>query len=551
MRRITLTVLILAAMFSSGSGKDLGAIKAFIDSKEEGSYYKIGNENLLSGNALPLFYKNRNYASAWSHQGVFSKNGFVLLNYIRQIDQQGLLPEDYHLQLIESHLLKLVYLFRPMSETEMMQIDVLLTDAFLLLGSHLYYGKVNPKKEGANWKIQRKDPDLRLDSILDMALAENSVTRELDLLAPGYRAYWIMKEELAFFLKLNDQIWPELISEKAIKPGDSNQIIPQIRERLIKLRYKLSDSVSSILDKELEIQVKLFQNDWGLNCDGVIGKSTFEMLNSLPYTLIGRLKVNMERYRWLPLPVSGKYIIVNIANFRLDMISGTDTLISMRVVVGKGARATPVFDDRLSYIVFSPTWTVPQTILKEDVYPQLLNGPEYLTTRKMILLRPDGSELPYEEIDWSTVSKDNFPYMVRQSPGSGNALGRVKFMFPNVYNVYLHDTPSKATFARDARDISSGCIRLEKPFDLALILLADQPEWTSDNIRKAMQRDTEQAVKLKVPIDVVITYLTAWSDGTDRIQFRKDVYNRDEVVLEALHQKQVVARETANPFGQK
>lgn len=251
------------------------------------------------------------------------------------------------------------------------------------------------------------------------------------------------------------------------------------------------------------------------------------------------------------MQVSGKYIIINIANFKLDMISGTDTLISMRVVVGKGARATPVFDDRLSYIVFSPTWTVPRTILKEDVFPQLLNGPEYLTKRKMVLLRPDGSELAYEEIDWSTVSKDNFPYMVRQSPGTGNALGKVKFMFPNEYNVYLHDTPSKANFARDARDVSSGCIRLEKPFDLAVILLADQPEWTSANIRKAMQQDTEQPVQLTIPVDVVITYLTAWSDGTDRIQFRKDVYRRDEVVLGALIQKQVVARETGNPVGQK
>ena len=541
----------LAATFSTGSGVNPVTIRDFIDNKEEGSYYKIDNEYLLSGNALPLFYKNRDFASAWSHQGVFSKNGFVLLNYIRHIDQQGLQPEDYHFKPIEDYFLSLLRRVRPMSEPEMMKVDVLLTDAFLLLGSHLYYGKVNPEIEGANWKMQRKDPDLRLDQELEMALSANDVGRALNMLAPGYRAYWIMQDELAFYLKLNDQLWPEILTAKPVRPGESSPLITQIRERLVRLRYKLSDTVSSIYDEELELQVKLFQDDWGLNSDGVIGKSTIEAINSLPNTLIGQLKVNMERYRWLPLRLSGKHIIINIANFRLDMISGTDTLLTMRVVVGKGARATPVFDDRLSYIVFSPTWTIPRTIFREDVYPELLKGPEYLETRSMILLRADGSELPYTDIDWSTVSKDNFPYIVRQSPGSGNALGRIKFMFPNSYNVYLHDTPSRGNFALDARALSSGCIRLEKPFDLALILLSDQPEWTPANIRKAMQQNKEQTVILKIPVDVVITYLTAWSDGKDRIQFRKDVYRRDELVLGALNQKQVVTQATGNPLGQK
>ena len=542
MRRIILAILLLAATFTTGSGEGLGAIRDFINNKEEGTYYKIDDEYLLSGSALSQFYKNRNYASAWSQQGVFSNNVFVLLNYIRQIDQQGLQPDDYHLHLIEDYMLSLLYLFRPMNETELMKVDVLLTDAFLLLGSHLYYGKVNPEKEGASWKMQRKDPDLPLDLKLEMALAANDVGMELNNLAPSYRAYWIMKDELAFFLKLNDQSWPEIHFEKAIRAGESHQVIKQIRERLIKLRYKLSDSTSSILDEELEIQVKIFQNDWGLNSDGVIGKSTFEVLNSLPFTLIGQLKVNMERYRWLPLQDSGIYIIINIANFKLDMISGLDTLISMRVQVGKGARATPVFDDRLSYIVFSPTWTVPQTILKEDVIPELLKGPEYLEKRKMTLLRADGSELNYKDIDWSTVTKDNFPYIIRQNPGSGNALGKIKFMFPNSYNVYLHDTPSKSYFALDARDVSSGCIRLEKPFDLAVILLTDQPEWSSARILNAMQQNTEQAVRLSIPVDVMITYITAWTDGNDRVQFRKDVYKRDGVVLGALNQNPGAAR---------
>jgi murein L,D-transpeptidase YcbB/YkuD len=419
----------------------------------------------------------------------------------------------------------------------MIKLDVLLTDAFLLLGSHLYYGKVDPEKEGANWKMQRKDPELRIDLKLVEALAANDVDSELNMLAPRYRSYWMMKEELAFFLELNEQLWPAILSDKAIRLGDSNQIVPKIRERLIKLRYQLSDSISITFDEELEKQLKMFQDDWGLNTDGVIGKTTLEDLNSLPYKLISQLKVNMERYRWLPLQITEKYIIVNIANFKLDLIVGIDTLISMRAIVGTEPRKTPVFNERISYIVFSPTWTLPQTILQDDVIPELLKGPEYLEKRNMKLLRYDGSELAYSDIDWSTISKDNFPYMVRQDPGPGNALGRVKFMFPNTYNVYIHDTPSKASFALDERAISSGCIRVEKPFDLAVLLLSDSPEWSPANILNAMQQDKEQTVKLKIPIDVVLTYLTAWTDGKDRIQFRKDIYLRDEMVLEALNQK--------------
>jgi murein L,D-transpeptidase YcbB/YkuD len=422
---------------------------------------------------------------------------------------------------------------------DMMKLDVLLSDAFMLLGSHLYYGKVDPEKEGADWKMQRKESDLRLDLKLEEALENNDVAKELNMLAPRYCSYWMMKNELAFFLELDEHSWPAIRCDLTIRPGESNPLIPVIRKRLIKLRYKLSDTISMISDVEFEKQLRIFQNDWGLNPDGVIGKTTLEVLNSAPGMLINKLKVNMERFRWLPLQLTEKYIIVNIANFELDLIKGADTLISMRAIVGKECRKTPVFNDRMTYIVFNPSWTVPPTILREDVIPELLKGPGYLEKNNMKLLRNDGSELAYNEIDWSKISIDNFPYIVRQNPGSANALGRVKFMFPNSDNVYIHDTPSRGYFAREDRAISSGCVRVEKPFDLAVLLLSDTPDWVSTRIRDAMQQDKEETVRLKMPVDVVLIYLTAWTDGRDRIQFRKDVYQIDENVLEALNQKPV------------
>lgn len=537
MKRICFITCILFAAIASGAGEPSGSIKQFIDNKAAGSCYKINNEYLLSGNVLSVFYVNRNYAPAWFNKNTFSNNGYILLDYIRQVNQQGLQPEDYHLLPIQAYVAKLLCFFIPIDTADIMKLDILLTDAFILLGSHLYYGKVDPEKEGVNWKMQRKDPELRLDLKLEDALASNDISNELNMLAPRYRAYWMMKEELAFFLDLNEQLWPAILSDISIKPGESNQLLPKIRERLIKLRYKLSDSISMTFDAELEKQLKMFQKDWGLNTDGVIGKATLEDLNSMPYKLISQLKVNMERFRWLPIQLSEKYIIINIANFKLDLIAGTDTLISMRAIVGKEPRKTPVFNEKITYIVFCPSWTIPQTILKNDVIPELLKGPEYLEKKNMKLLRHDGSELAYSDIDWSTISKTNFPYSVRQKPGPGNSLGQVKFMFPNTYDVYIHDTPSRELFSRDNRAFSSGCIRVENPFDLAVLLLSDTPEWSSANIRNAMQQDREQSVRLKIPVDVVLIYLTAWTDGTDRIQFRKDVYLRDEIVLGALKQK--------------
>jgi murein L,D-transpeptidase YcbB/YkuD len=535
MKRITFGALILLTTLASGEDKFKETIRQFIDNKPSDLFYKVDNECLLSGKDLALFYVNRIYAPAWFDCNTLDSNGYDLLEYIRNVDLHGLHPKDYHLVLIEAYAGKII-LCNQIDTCDMIKLDLLLTDAFMLLGSHLYYGKVDPDKEGANWKMQRKDPGLQLGMKLEEALACNNPGKSLDLLAPRYRSYWKMKEELAFFIKLNNHSWPAILYNITIKPGESNPLLPEIREKLIALRYPLTDSISMTFDEELEKQIKMFQSDWGLNKDGEIGKLTLEYLNSVPLKLINQLKVNMERFRWLPLQLTEKHIIINIANFKLDLIEGTDTLISMRAIVGKEYRETPVFNERLTYIVFSPSWTVPPTILENDVIPELKKGSEYMDKKNMKLLRPDGSELTYNDIDWSKISKTNFPYMVRQGPGPGNALGKVKFMFPNTYSVYIHDTPSRGSFARDNRAISSGCVRVEKPFDLAVLLLSDSPEWSPTNILDAMQKDKEQTVRLKLPVDVMLIYLTAWTDGMDRIQFRNDVYQRDQIVSEALSQ---------------
>lgn len=563
------------------------SISQFINNKPADLPYEIDRESLYSSKALQQFYQNRNYAPAWINSkapvwinsnippwinayspvrtnsdspawiesdipvrinsNVLGENGYVILDYIRKVTRHGLTPSDYHLFLLEKYIDKTV-LFLAMDTEDMTKLDVLLTDAFLLLGLHLYYGKVDSEKEGENWTIQRKEPELQLNRKLEEALTAGDMANGLNMLAPRYRSYWMMKEDLAFFLELVNEPWPAIVSDTTINPGQSNQLLPKIRERLIKLRYSLPDSISATYDEKLEKQLKIFQNGWGLNADGVIGKGTLLALNTHPRSLVNRLKVNMERFRWLPLEEPRKYLMVNIASFDLVLIEGVDTLIAMRVIVGKNYRETPVFDARMTYIVFSPGWTVPPTILKNDVIPELLKGQEYLKKKNMKLLRYNGSEIAYSEIDWSKISGNNFPYMVRQNPGPENALGKVKFMFPNSHNVYIHDTPTRGYFARDDRAMSSGCIRVEKPFELAELLLVGSAEWPPAKIRTAMQQNKEQIAGLKTPVDVVLLYLTAWTDGNGRVQFRKDIYMRDELVLNGLNQKPKAEKIKVIPF---
>jgi L,D-transpeptidase YcbB len=560
MRILLLITFILFVSITSMAVELTGSIRQFFDNKPADSRYRIENDYLFSGTLLPMFYMNRLYAPAWINpeqndwisqkssiwnkrtseaytgKDIISPKGYELIGFLRKVNEHGLQPTDFHLVLIEKYASRIQSMI-PMPAEDIMKLEILLTDAFMLLGSQLHYGKVDPEKEGADWQIDRKESELRLDEKLENALARNDLGNTLNQLAPNYRSYWILKNELSFLNSLNQKSWPQLKSAKAIKPGDTNPILPKIRERLITLRYELSDTTSPIFDEELVSQLKKFQDDRGLNPDGEIGKGTLDMLNTNPEQLINQLKVNMERFRWLPVKLTDKHIIVNIANFRLDLIEGGDTLFSMRTIVGNEYRKTPVFNERMTYIVFSPTWTVPPTILKMDVIPELLKGSGYLKQKNMRLLRLNGKEIDYSEIDWSKISKNRFPYLVQQRPGSDNALGRVKFMFPNKYNIYIHDTPTKGYFARDDRALSSGCIRVQNPSGLAELLLSDLPEWTPEKIEAAMESGTQQTVQLKTTIDVALRYLTAWGDGHGRIQFRKDIYDRDEAVLKALNEK--------------
>lgn len=489
------------------------------------------------------FYTERGFREAWMYGGKLSCTAYEMRYEIQQSKFDGLNPQDYHLAAINTHFDAMEKAGRglgePLNAFELATLDILLTDAFLELATHIYQGKVDPSHSVYGWEIQRKDPRKEVVTKLKVAIESGDVRNGIASLYPGFPMYSRMRRSMMALYQKDKQApgsWQNLVVAKSIKPLESNAIIPKIRERVSFWEdLKLSAEASpEIYDSALLKQVQVFQEKHGLNPDGVIGNATIRALNKTPRDFIRQARVNMERLRWLPDTVLSEVILVNIANYSMDYLRGTDTLLHSNAIVGKAYRKTPVFNAPMSYLVFSPTWTVPPTILRNDVIPAIKRDIGYLASKNMRLLTHNGQQVDPNSVDWSKITANNFPYMVRQDPGPSNSLGWVKFMFPNSHNVYIHDTPSRELFARDDRALSSGCIRIQKPLELARLLLADQPLWSDDRILSAMYSRKEQTVMLNRKIPVVLLYLTFWTDSRGTPMFRHDIYERDEELFKAL-----------------
>jgi murein L,D-transpeptidase YcbB/YkuD len=269
----------------------------------------------------------------------------------------------------------------------------------------------------------------------------------------------------------------------------------------------------------------------------VVGPKTIRELNVSVEERVRQIELNLERLRWSFRNLGSQYILVNIADYRLEVVEDGKTVLAMKVIVGKPYWHTPVFSAEMTYLEINPTWNVPDSILQDDLLPKIKNDPTYFTEQDFTVLDGWGENAERIDplfIDWTTVSGEDFPYRLRQEPGPRNPLGRIKFMFPNEFNVYLHDTPHRALFEKNVRTFSHGCIRLSQPIDAAVYLLQNDHEWTKEKILEAVDSGETQIVRLKHPVRVHILYLTAWVDTNGLVQFREDIYSRDERLDKAL-----------------
>jgi L,D-transpeptidase YcbB len=511
------------------------SIRHIIENKEPEKRYQLNGTELYSSVSLPELYVSRQFQPIWL---VHTDSLYLLeefIEFIEHIEHHGFTPSHYHLDALQAKYRALTV--DSASIFDLTSLELLLSDAFFMVSSHLYHGKINPDLLTAEWAIRRNRPELDLPGKLTQMLSSGNIVEFMERFYPPHPGYKYMIETAKHLqsLQLDDfssniKLQPKQLS---IDLFEDSTHFEALFNKLLFLGY-----VDTLSKESLVAGVKSLQKEYGLNQDGKIGRNTLLALDQKIEEKLATVYVNMERLRWLPDSLDRKHIIVNIADFTLDYIVEQDTLISMRTIVGRNFRQTPVFNARMTYLVFSPTWTVPPGILRNDVIPAVAKDISYLSKQNMQILNNSGAVIDPKTIDWKKVrAGGSFPYRVRQSPGGHNALGRVKFMFPNKYSVYLHDTPSKELFARDERTFSSGCIRIQKPFELAQLLLQGDERWNDERIREAMFSGREQTVTLKEPVNIYMYYLTSWADAHGNLSFRQDVYNRDKEVMTILKQQ--------------
>lgn len=476
---------------------------------------------------------------------IYSENGYRLLwtsnieinEFLKEIehaDYEGLNPDDYHLS-----ALKRMQLSDETSDEFLIERDLMLTDAFLLYASHLLSGKVNPVTIDANWHVTRNEGDPV--ALFNSTIRSNNYNQAIRDLIPRNTYYLGLKKALNDYKTIQKKGgWHEINKGLDIKPGMSDSRIPDIRRRLgvgLDSEKFHSADTSKLYDKKLFKAVVNFQRSHGFSGDGIIDDPTIKTFNIPIEKRIKQIETNMERWRWLPQNLSNYYILVNIANYELQIIRNGVIERTHKIIAGKPVRKTPVFSSKVKYLVFNPTWTVPPTILVNDVIPETKKSYEYLSNKKIKVFDAKGNQLKIDTINWS--SKRVLSYNYVQDPGSHNALGAVKFMFPNTFNVYLHDTPSKELFSKTNRAFSSGCIRVQEPLKLAEYLLNDTVKWNAEKIKATVEANITQAVNLKEMPNVHILYLTTFISD-ERVAFRKDIYERDESLFAALKEKPIL-----------
>lgn len=490
---------------------------------------------------LARFYQNRAYEPAWMDgEGRFVQ-AKDLVDSIHASSLEGLKPDVYHLGAIEALLAaaeETRVAGRPADLGILSDLDLLLTDAFLIYGSHLLSGRVDPETTHTRWLLESREADLA--GILQTALEKKEVHRALEGLLPGYPAYARLREALQDYRKIAERDgWPPVPAGPTLHADERDPRVAALRARLIASGdLGTNEGVDpEVLDGHVEQAVRRFQGRHGLVADGVVGSATLAALNVPVEDRVRQIEINMERWRWLPDDLGRRYVLVNTADFFLEVVEEGESVLAMRVVAGKKARRTPVLSGRMTYLVLNPYWHIPHKIAVRDILPKTKKDPGYLDRQGIRVFEnweEFAPEIPRETIDWSSIREHNFFFKLRQDAGAENALGRVKFMFPNKFAVYLHDTPSRYMFRRNQRDFSSGCIRVEGPIDLAVYVLRGDPEWTREKILSTIESGTTRIVWLPEPIPVHVLYWTAWVDREGALQFRRDVYGRDGPLERAL-----------------
>ncbi len=533
-RLIVLVFIVFLAAFRPVAADAVAeALSDRMDELLFGGDLEIDGAGIGGRDVIPDIYASRNFAPLWTDDVRIQE----LLAILETAPDHGLDPDDYHVEQIRSLVAQRE---GSVFALDVADLDILLTASLVRFGYHQLFGKVNPATLDSNINFRREFlyDEGPVKAIPKVITSPEPLEEQLNEAIPRGPLYRAMQQVLSDYraIAIADG-WPAVPAGATLHKGDRDPRVVDLRRRLAVTGDLPPDAdvASSFFDEDVEAGVIAFQDRHALDADGVVGNQSYRAMNVPVQTRIDQIRMSLERLRWVRGELSERFVVVNIAGFRVFVISNQQFVWESRAMVGKAYRQTPVFRGDIRYMELNPTWTVPPGILRNDILPAVKRDPGYLEKKNISVIDRDGKIVDPATIDWQAYSK-GVPYTLRQEPGPNNALGRIKFIFPNEHFVFLHDTSSRGLFDRPERTFSSGCIRVEHPIRFAAMLtkLDDQPTWDETALQEVLDTRQTRRIHLKTPLPVLILYLTASLDTGNRVRFLRDVYDRDAKLLEAL-----------------
>lgn len=482
------------------------------------------------------FYKIVGNHPVWLNEDGINIHTWTFLEELKSADQHGLFPEEYfyNMPVIPNYDADKT-VFNNLEPDQLVQLEYGLTWAYITLQKHLWSGRINPDTTVGLWR--NKLQDTLVSSAIGKAFNSKDISGSLKHFIPKRENYHQLMDALAKYRQYEkNNGWPKI--PENIPEEDSIKLWIMIAKRLAvtgQFEEKKKEIDSNLSIPKLKEALKKFQYAMGLKPDGLPGKETLEQLNKSAEYRVKQIVLNLERLRWEPRTLGEDYIMINIPEYKMHAYKNGKKQFEMKIIVGKYMTKTPIFSDTIEYVVFNPTWTVPMSIMKNEMLPRLRNGDIFLSREHFSLYNGYGSDAnkinPYA-VDWEDIQPSDFSFRIVQEPGPWNALGSVKFIFPNDMDIYLHDTPAEYLFQRTDRSFSHGCMRIEKPHYFAEYLLDKQ--LSNKEIQAKFDSYRTQTVMLENKVPVFITYHTAWVDEDGIVNFRKDIYRFDEIQYEAI-----------------
>jgi murein L,D-transpeptidase YcbB/YkuD len=479
-------------------------------------------------------YHENGLQALWVSDAGPGKHASALLNVVSRAAEEGLNPADYQVAGLRQH-------WESRTAADLAELDLLVSLALVAWVNDTSEGRVHTDPGHPDRYVRSGDRRLDPVSVVQAFRQTDQPEKYLAGLNPQHRFYVDLRTELGRFRTLAaNGGWSTVDSEGGtLHPGERDARVHQIRQRLsVTGEFKGDEATSDVYDEPLQQAVKQFQLFHGLAPDGVAGPQTFAEMNVPVEYRIRQIEMNMERWRWNNHDLENPYILVDIAGFDVQGVKDDEALVEMRAIVGKLHHETPIFSDHIKYIEFNPYWNLTPSIARHETVPKARKDPNYLASKHIRVFDgwgQDAQELDPASVDWNSVTNPG-KYKFRQDPGPWNALGTMKFIFPNEYSVYLHDTPNHDLFEQAERSFSHGCIRLSEPSQLAeWVLKVTGSDWTMENIEEVLESKQRTVKNLDKPLAVHLTYETAWIDGDSRIRFAHDLYGRDAKLEKALY----------------